>query len=104
MYLCLQLRQRATEGKWWWEIKYDSHALLEPLCAYKIEPVLPMCGKSRKGENISGKNYKRRNLVERFIGKLKEPRKVATHYDKKAVHYKNFVVWAAIMTWINPIC
>lgn len=83
---------------------YDSHALRDTLRAYQIEPVIPRRGKSLKEENISRKNYRRRNLVERFIGKIKEHRRVATRYDKKAAHYKGFVVLAAIMTWINAIC
>lgn len=83
---------------------YDSHALRDTLRAYQIEPVIPTRGKSLKEEKISRKNYRRRNLVERFIGKIKEHRRVATRYDKKAAHYKGFVVLAAIMTWINAIC
>lgn len=51
---------------------YDSQALRESLRAYKVAPVISMRGKSQKRENISGKNYKRCNLIERFIGKIKE--------------------------------
>lgn len=83
---------------------YDSHALRESLRAYKIEPVIPRRGKSKKREKISRKNYRRRNLIERFIGKIKEHRRVATRYDKKAAHYKGFVILAAILNWINIIC
>ena len=41
--------------------------------------------------------YKRRNLIERFFGWLKQYRRVATRYDKLSVRYLGFVYFAAIL-------
>ena len=40
--------------------------------------------------------YRERNVVERCIGWLKECRRVATRYEKLAVHYAGFVQLAMI--------
>jgi transposase len=44
--------------------------------------------------------YRRRNVVERMIGRLKQFRRVATRYDKLAVRSRAFVVLAAIHLWL----
>jgi transposase len=43
---------------------------------------------------------RRRNVVERMIGRLKQFRRVATRYDKLAVRYRAFVILAAIHLWL----
>jgi putative transposase len=41
--------------------------------------------------------YRERNLAERFWSKVKQYRRVATRYDKKAANFLAFVKLAAIM-------
>jgi transposase len=41
--------------------------------------------------------YKGRNLAERFIGKIKQYRRVATRYEKTARNFLAFVHVASIM-------
>ena len=41
--------------------------------------------------------YKERNLAERFIGKIKQYRRVAMRYDKKAANYLAFVHLAVVL-------
>lgn len=41
--------------------------------------------------------YRNRNVIERFFGRIKCFRRVATRYDKKAANYLGFVWLAAIM-------
>lgn len=45
--------------------------------------------------------YKRRNVVERCMNRLKQWRAVATRYDKRAVNYRAMVVIAALMLWLD---
>jgi transposase len=45
--------------------------------------------------------YRRRNAVERLVGKLKQFRRVATRYDKLDAHYLAFVQIASIMVWLR---
>ena len=45
--------------------------------------------------------YRRRNLVERLVGKLKRFRRVATRYDKLDLHYLAFVQIASAIVWLR---
>lgn len=45
--------------------------------------------------------YRRRNLVERCVLRLKQFRRVATRYEKRAENYLAFVTLAAIMIWLR---
>jgi transposase len=44
--------------------------------------------------------YRRRNAVERLVGRLKECRRIVTRYDKLAASYLAFVQLAAIRMWL----
>ena len=44
--------------------------------------------------------YRLRNLVERLINRLKQFRRVATRYEKRADSYRAIVTIAAIMLWL----
>lgn len=45
--------------------------------------------------------YRRRNVVERCVNRLKQWRAVATRYEKRAVDYRAMVVIAALMLWLS---
>ena len=44
--------------------------------------------------------YRRRNVVERCVNRLKQWRSVATRYEKRAVNYRAMVVIASLMLWL----
>jgi transposase len=44
--------------------------------------------------------YRQRNLVERLINRLKQFRRVATRYDKRAANYAAWITIAAILLWL----
>jgi transposase len=44
--------------------------------------------------------YRRRNVVERCVNRLKRWRGIATRYEKRAVNYRAMVVIAALMIWL----
>lgn len=46
--------------------------------------------------------YRRRNVVERCINRLKQWRGLATRFEKRAVNYRAMVVIAAILLWVRP--
>jgi transposase len=61
------------------------------------KPVIP----SRRSHRIrrhDRERYKLRNVVERFINKIKNCRRMATPYDKLAVTFLGFVRFASILT------
>jgi len=44
--------------------------------------------------------YRERNVVERTINRLKEFRRIATRYEKRAVNYLAMVTIATIVLWL----
>ena len=44
--------------------------------------------------------YRRRNRVERLVNRLKQHRRVATRYEKRAVHYTAMLTIAAALLWL----
>jgi transposase len=44
--------------------------------------------------------YRRRNVVERCVNKLKQWRGIATRYEKRAANYRAMVVIASLMMWL----
>jgi transposase len=44
--------------------------------------------------------YRERNVVERLINQLKQFRRVATRYEKRAANYLAMVTIAAITLWL----
>lgn len=57
----------------------------------------------RRGEklcHLDRRIYRRRNVVERCIGRLKQQRALATRYDKRAIHYQAMVTLACLTLWL----
>lgn len=54
-------------------------------------------------EDFDKIQYKRRNVVERLIGKLKECRHLATRYDELAESFRAFVLLGFIHIWIKDL-
>jgi transposase len=44
--------------------------------------------------------YRDRNRAERLINRLKQYRRVATRYEKRAVNYLAMVTSAALLLWL----
>ena len=45
--------------------------------------------------------YRRRNVVERCVNRLKQWRGVATRYEKHVVNYRAMVIIASLMIWLT---
>lgn len=48
--------------------------------------------------------YRQRNVIERLVGWLKECRRVATRFEKKAFHFAGMVAMAMIQRYLRLIC
>lgn len=83
---------------------YSSGAIREFLRDRLIEPVIGSKSNKSRDDIFDRETYRRRNIVERMIGWLKESRRVATRYDKLACSYITFVQLAAMQRVLKLLC
>ena len=76
---------------------FDSDAFLAVLRAKGAQAVIPPKANRVEQRAFDRHLYQERNLVERFINRIKQFRRVATRYDKKAQNFLAFVQVAAIL-------
>ena len=86
---------------------YDGAAQRATIREYGSTPLIPH--RKRDGsypegaEDFDKELYKKRNVVERLIGKLKEFRRIATRYDKLAESFRSFVIIGFIRIWTKDL-
>lgn len=81
---------------------YDSQAVVDLIRKRKAKAVVPT-QKNRKRQRRPDKTlYKARNVCERFWAKVKQCRRVATRYEKKAKNFLAFVQFASIRVLLAP--
>jgi len=69
-----------------------------------MEPVIPFRKGRKNSVPVDKPLYRKRNCVERFIGRIKENRRLATRYEKTALNFCGFILLAAIKDWLRFIC
>lgn len=80
---------------------YDSNALRRLIAEMGAKAVIP-CNPTRKQPiPYDFEAYKRRNTVERCFNKLKHFRRIATRFDRRAIHFLSFVQIAAAIIWMR---
>jgi len=57
-------------------------------------------GRPGRRPGFDGEAYRRRNVVERCVNRLKQWRGIATRYEKRAVNYRAMVIIASLMMWL----
>ena len=75
---------------------YDSKKLVDYIKSRGAEAVIPPRSNLKDQREYDRHLYKERNLVERFINRIKQFRRVATRYEKTARNFLAFVQVAAI--------
>jgi transposase len=78
---------------------YDSDEIRSDLAG--IEPVIPPRSNRTKPIGYDRKAYKRRNLIERCVNRLKQFRRIATRYEKNARAYLSMLGLAATRLWMK---
>ena len=80
---------------------YDADQFRFFLRKNRITPVIP--GRSNRIEEIRyDKNlYRKRNIIERLFGRMKNFRRLATRYDKRARVFQAFLTLFCIFKWLN---
>lgn len=75
---------------------YDSRKLVDYIKRRGAEAVIPPRSNLKDQRAFDQHLYKERNLVERFISRIKQYRRVATRYEKTARNFLAFVQVAAV--------
>ena len=87
---------------------YDGASQRATIRQHGSTPVIPHRKRAdgsypAQAEGFDEEQYKRRNVVERLIGKLKEFRRIATRYDKLAESLRCFVIIGFIRIWTKEL-
>lgn len=84
---------------------YDAQWIRQWCHRRDIESVIPSRKGTREGSGrpptCDEEKYVRRNVIERCVGHLKEHRRIATRYEKKASHYKAMLHWAFLRIYLR---
>ena len=80
---------------------YDADPLRELLAAQQVEVVIPSRSGRKQPRDHDRIRYRERNIVERFINKLKWCRRISTRYDKLARRYIAFLHFASTLIWLR---
>jgi hypothetical protein len=80
---------------------YDKKAFAEEVESRGAEAVIPTQKGRKEQRAIDRHLYRERNVCERFWSKVKQYRRVATRYEKKAANFLAFVKVAAIMIMLK---
>jgi transposase len=78
---------------------YDSDPLRNTIRQRGATPVIPARRGTRR-RRYDRTKYKLRNVVERFINRIKHYRRVATRYEKTDPNYLGFLCLASLMTTV----
>jgi putative transposase len=80
---------------------YDTDAFRNLLRLRQAEAVIPSLKNRIVKRRYNRKKYKRRNLIERLVNRLKHYRRVATRYEKTARNFLAFVHLAAALVTLG---
>lgn len=80
---------------------YDQEKLIEQIESQGAEAVIPPRANRNVERYYDKEVYKERNQVERMFCRLKNFRRVATRYEKRAQNFQSMVLLAASMLWLS---
>jgi transposase len=78
---------------------YSSEKVRGYLRGRGIGMVIASQDNERRARRFDKAAYRQRNVVERLINRLKQFRRVATRYEKRAANYQAMLTIAAIVLW-----
>ena len=83
---------------------YDAPWIRQWCLNRNIESVIPARKSTGSGTGrpptCDDEKYEDRNVVERCVGRLKECRRIATRFEKKARHFKAMLPWAFVAEYL----
>ena len=91
-----RLRPRRAAG----DKGYSSRKARGHLRRRHIRAVIPSKKDQRRQPHFDRAAYRRRNLVERLINRLKQFRRIATRYEQRGVNYLAMVHIGMLLLWL----
>lgn len=79
---------------------YSSSTIRRYLRRRGIRLTIPRKSNERRRGKFDKLIYRQRNLVERCFNRLKQFRRIATRYEKKALNYLTMLTLASILLWL----
>lgn len=79
---------------------YSTEKVRGYLHRYGVGVVIPYRANQRARGSFDRRLYRERNRVERLINRLKQFRRIATRYEKRAANYLAMLTIAAITLWL----
>jgi transposase len=79
---------------------YSSQHIRHYLRRRGIGVVIPRRKDERRRGPFDHAAYRQRNVAEWLVNRLKQFRRIATRYEKRAVNYRGMLTLAAIMLWL----
>jgi len=76
----------------------DSNAIRQQVRQLQAKACIRPNATRKTRKRFDRGRYKHRNVVERFFGRIKRFRRVATRYEKKPQNFTGFVWLAALLT------
>jgi transposase len=91
-----RLRPRRVAG----DKGYASPSVRAYLRRRGIGAVIPRKKDERRASRLDRTAYRERNRIERAINRLKQYRRIATRYEKRAANYLGMLTLATILSWL----
>lgn len=86
---------------------YRAKWILDWLAKRHIEPVIPEKGAVANDQDhpaFDRELYRRRNVIERLVGWLKECRRVFSRFEKTAINFAGMIKLAMIQRYLRLFC
>ena len=80
---------------------YDAQRIRRTLRRQHTTPIIPKRKNAKHKPRFNRGLYRERNRIERLINRLKQFRRVATRYEKRAENYLAMLTIAAILIWLK---
>ncbi len=80
---------------------YDSDSFVAQIEAQGATAVIPPRAKRKDPRDYDEHLYRERHLIECFINKLKQFRRVFSRFDKLSKNYLGFVYFASALIWLR---
>ena len=80
---------------------YSSAKIRQQIADEGALAVIPSKSNAKHPVNHDPNLYAQRNIVERFFCKMKDMRRLATRFEKKAIYFMSMVQLFTIRCWLN---